>query len=94
MNFQCEAIPTFCCIRGMTGHGENFCDRVFDILIESTEKPYGPWLRADMRRKTHTIGAKWFRSGGGVQARNSGDSGGGVADKVIPGKDALVQQTS
>ncbi|KAK1387792.1 hypothetical protein POM88_015970 [Heracleum sosnowskyi] len=94
VNFKYEAIPTFCFIYGIIGHGERFCDRIFDTLIESIEKPYGAWLRADPRRKTHTMGAKWLRNGGRFQVKNSGEGGDGFADKDSPEKDAQVQQLS
>ncbi|KAK1354118.1 hypothetical protein POM88_047374 [Heracleum sosnowskyi] len=40
------------------------------------------------------MGAKWLRNGGGSQAKNPGESTGGVADKDSPVKDAHVQQIS
>ncbi|KAK1400198.1 hypothetical protein POM88_010061 [Heracleum sosnowskyi] len=58
------------------------------------EKPYGPWLREDSRRKTHTMGAKWLQSGGNSQARNSGEMGSVNVDKRDSGKDGSLQQTS
>lgn len=64
LNFQCEAIPTFCFICGMIGHGQRFSDKIFDTPVYKIEKPYGPWLRADSRRKIHTMGTKWLRNGG------------------------------
>ncbi|KAL8098348.1 hypothetical protein AgCh_031201 [Apium graveolens] len=76
VNFKYEAIPTFCFICGMMGHGERFCDRIFDSPIENIEKPYGAWLRADPRRRTHTMGSKWLRNGGDFQARNPVRKGG------------------
>lgn len=63
VNFKYEAIPTFCYICGMIGHGERFCDRIFDTPLESIEKPYGVWLRVEPRRKAHSMGNKWLRSG-------------------------------
>ncbi|KAK1399917.1 CCHC-type domain-containing protein [Heracleum sosnowskyi] len=94
VNFKYEAIPTFCFICGLIGHGERFCDKIFDIPMESIEKPYGAWLRADPRRKTHTLGAKWLRNGGGMSMNNSGEMGKGFMDKESPGKDAHEQQLS
>ena len=84
MNFKYEVIPTFCFICGMIGHGEKYCDRIFEMPLENIVKPYGAWLRADPRRSTHTMGAKWLRSGGGNQARNSGEKGGDDEDKERP----------
>lgn len=51
VNFKYESIPTFCFICGMIGHGERFCEKVFDTDIDKIEKPYGPWLRAESRKK-------------------------------------------
>lgn len=84
VNFKYEAIHAYCFICGMIGHGEYFCDRVFDIPLENIEKPYGAWLRADPRRKTHTMGTKSLRNGGGVQEKNSGEKGEPVTDKDSP----------
>lgn len=61
-NYKYEAIPTFCFICGIVRHGERFSDRAFDNPFESIEKPYGAWLRADPRRRTHTMGSKWLRN--------------------------------
>lgn len=71
VNFKYEVIPTFCFICGIIGHGERFCARIFDTPIENIEKPYGPWIRADPKRKTHTLVAKWLRNGGSFQATKS-----------------------
>lgn len=30
VNFKYEAIPTFCFICGMIGHGEKFCEKLFE----------------------------------------------------------------
>lgn len=84
VNFKYEAIPTFCFICGMIGHGERFCDRIFDRPIEHIERPYGAWLRADPRLRTHTMGAKWLRSGGGAHVKSSDGKCGDVSDKESP----------
>lgn len=79
VNFKYERMPTFCFICGMIGHAERFCERLFDTPLEKIEKPYGPWMRAEPRRKMHTMGAKWLRPGGTspvVVAREE-DGGGG-----------------
>ncbi|KAK1393649.1 hypothetical protein POM88_012705 [Heracleum sosnowskyi] len=91
VNFKYEAIPTFCFICGLIGHGDRFCDLLFDTPLDQIERPYGAWLRAEPRRKTHTMGTKWLRNGGGAQARNSDGKGGVDPDKestvkVAPGK--------
>lgn len=94
VNFKYEAIPTFCFICGMIGHGERFCDRIFETPLESIEKPYEAWLRAEPRRKTHTMGAKWLRSGGEIQARYSCEKDGKDEDKASPEIVAQNQQLS
>lgn len=48
----------------MVGHGEKFCEKVFETPLDKIEKPYGVWMKAEPRRKNHTIGAKWLRQGG------------------------------
>lgn len=60
VKFKYEAIPISCFICGMIGHGENFCERLFDTPIEKLEKPYGVWMRAEPCRRMHNIGAKWL----------------------------------
>lgn len=92
VNFKYEAIPTFCFICGMIGHGERFCEAIFDTPLESIEKPYGAWLRADSRRKSHTMGAKWLRNGGNFQASNSGGKSEADMDKETNVKGADLQQ--
>ncbi|KAL8104293.1 hypothetical protein AgCh_028496 [Apium graveolens] len=64
VNFRYEGVPTFCFICGMIGHGEKFCEKIFDTPLEEIEKPYGVWMRAEPRRRNHTMGAKWLRQGG------------------------------
>ncbi|KAL8111890.1 hypothetical protein AgCh_019553 [Apium graveolens] len=54
----------------------------------------GAWLRVDPMRRTHTMGAKWLRNGGGMQINNFGESGQGFMDKESPVKDAHEQQLS
>ncbi|XP_074373435.1 uncharacterized protein LOC141713759 [Apium graveolens] len=80
VNFQYEAIPAFCFIYGLIGHGERFCDRIFDSPADSIEEPYGAWLRAEPKRRNHTIGAKWLRTRGSSQGPIFGEGG-------ISGKD-------
>ncbi|KAK1381963.1 hypothetical protein POM88_019698 [Heracleum sosnowskyi] len=47
----------------MVGHGEKFCATLFEEPLETIEKPYGAFMRAEPRRRSHTIGSKWLRSG-------------------------------
>lgn len=44
----------------MVGHGEKFYEKIFDTPLEAIEKPYGAFMKAESRRRTHTIGAKWL----------------------------------
>lgn len=64
VNFKYEVVPTFCFICGMIGYAEKFCENLFDTPAEMIERPYGSWMRAEPRRRMHTIGAKWLKSGG------------------------------
>ncbi|KAK1359592.1 hypothetical protein POM88_044066 [Heracleum sosnowskyi] len=66
--------------------------RIFEIPVESIEKPYGAWLRAEPRRKVHTMGAKWLRSGGSFQAKNSGGNGEENTDMDNPANSAHGDQ--
>lgn len=63
VNFRYEAIPTFCFICGMVGHGVKFCDKLFDTPYDQIDKPFGVWMRAEPRRRSHTLGSKWLRPG-------------------------------
>lgn len=94
VNFQYEAIPTFCFICGLIGHGERYCERIFESPDEIIEKPYGSWLRAEPRRRSHTMGSKWLRSGGNSQGRFSGDGGKKEGDKSNPDNGAQGKQIS
>lgn len=47
VNFRYESVPTFCYICGMIGHGEKFCEMIFDIPLDQIEKPYGAWMKAE-----------------------------------------------
>lgn len=57
-------LPCFIC--GLIGHSEKLCSRIFDTPIEDIKKPYGSWMRAEPKRRNHTIGAKWLRQGGTI----------------------------
>lgn len=94
VNFKYEAIPTFCFICGMVGHGEKFCEKLFEGPGENIEKAYGSWLRADPRRKSHTMGSRWLRNPASVQATISGGNDGGNSEKGKPAIGAELQQTS
>lgn len=85
-NFKYEAVPTFCFICGLIGHGEKFRGRLFKTPEERIEKPYGAWMRADPRRKSYSLGSKWLRQGEGTptQATELPEVGGStiVSEKV------------
>lgn len=66
--FKYEGIPTFCFICGLVGHSDKFCEKLFDASMEAVEKPYGTWMRADHRRRSHTMGSKWLKPGGATAA--------------------------
>lgn len=59
--FKYENIPTFCFFCGILGHSDKFCSKLFDTPTEEISKPYGPWMRAPLRRQTKMIGSKWLR---------------------------------
>lgn len=67
VNFKYENIPTFCFICGLIGHSDKFCEKLFDTPAEKIVKPYGPFMKAEQRRRNHTIGSKWLRMGGGTR---------------------------
>ncbi|KAK1396024.1 hypothetical protein POM88_005887 [Heracleum sosnowskyi] len=88
VNFKYEGIPAFCFICGMVGHSDKFCAKLFDTPLDKIEKPYGIWMRADPRRRSHTIDSKWLRMGGATQASdtvidNSGNSVTEIGANVI-----------
>lgn len=82
VNFKYECIPNFCYICGMIGHGEKFCEKLFETSTEIVEKPYGSWMKADSRRKAHMMGSKWLRSGGTSQTASTAEEGGPGKGKV------------
>lgn len=55
VSFHYEGVPTFCFICGLMGHNEKFCDKIFETPLESIEKPYGIWMKAEPRRRNQTI---------------------------------------
>lgn len=93
VNFKYEGIPTFCFICGMIGHAEKYCEKLFDTPMELIAKPYGVWMRAEPRRKSYTMGAKWLRPGGAVPTSSS--EMGGVAGEENAGsaKGGMMTQT-
>lgn len=69
MNFKYEDVPTFGFICGLIGHSDA---KLFDVQGEDIEKPYGSWMRADPKRRSHTMGNKWLRSGGAFPVNKAG----------------------
>ncbi|KAM6583826.1 hypothetical protein CsatB_010828 [Cannabis sativa] len=63
VQFKYEDLPTFCFICGVLGHSERFCDRLFDTPAELIKKMFDLSLKAAPRRRQHTIGSPWLRSG-------------------------------
>ncbi|WOH12303.1 hypothetical protein DCAR_0831805 [Daucus carota subsp. sativus] len=82
VNFKYESIPTFCFICGMVGHSDKFCAKLFDTPEDKIEKPFGTWMRAEPRRRMHTMGSKWLRPGGISPAKSTVEQGG---DKMETG---------
>lgn len=66
----------------MIGHGEKFCERLFDTT-EMIEKPYGAWIRAEPRRRMKNIGAKWLRPGGISLKTSAGEKDGASSNKLV-----------
>lgn len=81
VNFKYEGIPTFCYICGMVGHNEKFCERLFDTPEDKIEKLFGAWMKAEPRRRIHTMGNKWLKQGGSIPVKNLMDAEEGNSDK-------------
>uniref|UniRef100_A0A803NM17 peptidylprolyl isomerase n=1 Tax=Cannabis sativa TaxID=3483 RepID=A0A803NM17_CANSA len=73
-NFKYENLSTFCFICGILGHSEHFCPKLFHTPSHLIQKPYGMFLKANSRRTSEKIRAKWLRSGavGGISERGEG----------------------
>ncbi|KAK1366218.1 hypothetical protein POM88_041779 [Heracleum sosnowskyi] len=65
-----------------TKKNDKFCEKLFDTPMEMIEKPYGSWMRAEPRRRSHTMGSKWLRSGGTIPSNNARDDRGAKAGTV------------
>lgn len=76
VNFRYEGIPTFSFLCGMVRYSDKFCAKLFDTpldQVDKLEKPYGTWMRAEPRRRNHTLGSKWLRTGGTVPVNPTAD---------------------
>lgn len=91
VNFKNEGLPTFCFICEMVGHGEKFCEKLFDTPVEQLEKPYGHWMRAEPRRRNHTMRNKWLKSGGEIPAASTVD---GKGSEIVTINDAAQVRVS
>lgn len=83
VTFKYEAIPTFCFICGLVGHSDKFCSKLFDDQGTVIEKPYGGWMRADPKRRSHTMGSKWLRQGGTTPVNMTGEKERDKSNAVI-----------
>lgn len=92
VNFKYEGAPTFCFLCGLIGHSDKFCKQLFETPEELITKSFGPWMRAEPRRKNHTIGTKWLRSGSGFPAVKSGEKEESGNGKVVTENNATENQ--
>lgn len=92
VNFKYEGFPTFCFICGLVGHDDKFCERLFDMPEDKIEKPFGTWMRAEPRRRMHTMGSKWLRPGGAAPVKSKVDEAGNVADTESNGNEIIPEK--
>nr|GMD75268.1 uncharacterized protein LOC109167502 [Ipomoea batatas] len=59
ITFRYERLPNFCFICGLIGHTEKFCIKLFEGFYPTSEKKFGPWLRAPNSRPSSVTGNKW-----------------------------------
>uniref|UniRef100_A0A803PDK1 Uncharacterized protein n=1 Tax=Cannabis sativa TaxID=3483 RepID=A0A803PDK1_CANSA len=65
---------------------KDFVNVFFDTPLDSINKPYGLFLKAAPRRRNHTIGSKWLRSGVVLKNNNFGEpscGAGGMRNPVL-----------
>lgn len=60
VEFCYERLPNFYFLCGVIGHADRFCHKLFEGADESTERPYGAWMRASGRRQTPNAGSQWL----------------------------------
>ncbi|XP_031126222.1 uncharacterized protein LOC116028601 [Ipomoea triloba] len=85
-----ERLPSFCFHCGIIGHADKFCPEAFDKPMQSTERPFGSWMRAGGRRGGTTTPNKWLvldQSTAGMSARALGRSG-----SPVTSNEKLMQQ--
>lgn len=92
VNFKYEGAPTFCFICGFIGNSDKFCEKLFETPEELIARSFGAWIRAEPRRKNHTLGAKWLRPGGGFPVATSGEREGSVMGKVVTEFNGIADQ--
>lgn len=64
----------------MVGHSDKFCSKLFNTPEDEIENPFGIWMRAEPRRRMHTMGSKCLRPGGISPGRSTVDQGGDQMD--------------
>lgn len=92
-----EGVPTFCFICDLIGHGQKFCEKIFDVPQEKIERPYGTWMKVELRRRSHIIGTKWLRLGSKFPAKTQTEEredGSSKQDGVIITKEAIDSEIS
>lgn len=94
VNFKYEGAPTFRFICGLIGHSDKFCEKLFETPMELIERPYGVWMRAEPRRRSHTIGAKWLRPGGIFSVNAAVVDDGVNQSNEVGGKNGIILSDS
>lgn len=92
VTFKYERLPTFCFFCGILGHGERFCEKIYECADIPIEKPFGVWLRAPNRRTPAQVGERWLRTTGpmgtAAEAASEVDERGGKTVTEFLGKTA------
>ncbi|KAK1403248.1 hypothetical protein POM88_002853 [Heracleum sosnowskyi] len=53
------------------------------LVEELFVKPYGTWMRAEPRRRSHSMGSKWLRTGGSTPVTVANEDAGGKSPAEI-----------